>query len=92
MKQHFYLLNTEWLKIYINGNYCKIEIELINYIVIQLFTVDRLINTFLYKGAITMSNCKCHNFLCCNYETEEASGCMWWNLQEVTNCASYKES
>lgn len=48
MKQHMNVLDTRWFGLYLNGNYCIIELEVFN-LVIQLFTKNGLINCFIVR-------------------------------------------
>lgn len=45
MKQHFYLVHWHWLNIYVNGSFCKLEIDLYRW-TFQFFTNNGLFNYF----------------------------------------------
>lgn len=46
---HVYLIDTKALSIYLNGSYCRVEIDLFNKLILQFFTKRGLFNYFWSK-------------------------------------------
>ena len=46
----YYLINWTWLSVYVNGGYCKLEIDLFQKYCLQLFTIYGWVNFFKVIG------------------------------------------